>query len=282
MRSIRILVFLVLGIQLLGGCGGSSGSGAGNSNPGGSTAVGDFLVNEVGTDDLIQPSIARSVNRLFFIDASAISSTSIDGVTSDHTVTAEYELFANLESGDNNQLSLYPALQDYSNDLEGSSVALPGAWQRSYSRNGVILNASSTDTNGLFALESQHVFTVPALVLAVPDTALGQGASWSTDSAISTEEGEPLGVLRATGTITSLSSDELTVRSETLFIPLAVDDPASLQSIVEATYDVHTLLILDGNVRSTIAFAQQVRRNGEPVDLSSSLTIVHNIRELAQ
>jgi len=284
----RILCVIPLGIgAILAGCGGSSSSSGESANSGTTSAggnsvvVGDFEVFDAGDGNSVLPAVNQSAERLFSISATANKTGNVAGNISDHTVAADYELLARLTavSNDDNQLALYPSLNEFTGQINAMPAAIPGAWFRSYSDNGVIVGGSNSDTTGLFSLETQHVFTVPALVLAVPATRLGEGATWSTESPISTEAGASLGVLRTTGIVTALTTTALTVRVETVYVAQNQDDGAMMESIVEATYDTNTLLIRNGNVTSTIAFIDQVKRNGEPVTISSTHHIVHEIDE---
>lgn len=272
--SSRTSWLVFAGVATLAACGG--GGGGGSSASGGSSSSAGFDITDTGSEPRVTLGVGAARKSLLSIEASASQSIDLAGTVTDDSVSASLELVAELTSseGGGAELNLIPVLQSYSPLSDVAGEVVPGAWERVYDSNGALVDATSTDRNGVFGVQSLGVFLIPALVLSAPDVPVGAGATWVSESPVQA------GLVRHTTRLVAVNEAGLQVETRSQFVPENDSVSASQSTLVSALYDRSSLLIRSGEVDSMASFSGTVNRNGAETAVNRTRTHRHVFMEV--
>ena len=261
-------------VATLTACGGG-GSGGSTSGEGSSSSPG-FTVADSGAEPRITLGVGTPRQTLLSIEANASESIDLAGTVTDDSVSASLDLVVELTSSDGGgaELNLIPILESYSPLIDVEGEVVPGAWERRYNGNGVLVDATTTDQNGVFGVQSLGVFLIPALVLSAPAVPVGAGATWMSESPLQA------GLVRTTTRLLAVDDTGLQVETSSQFVPVDGSVSASQSTIISALYDRDSLLIRSGTVNSMASFSATVNRNGADAPVTRTRTHQHVFTEV--
>ena len=262
---------------MLSGCGGSSGGAETTLNKLPITDANAITLLDAGSPPFETLQISNFPKLKSNIQSNSQQSLSWGDRHDETMISANFDITSIFQDkNDTVEVSLIPVLNNFSESDLNQDEVLPGAGVRTYNHQGVFMVASMNDSDGMIAYNSQHLFSFPGFILAVPTTKVGEGARWQYT--LDVESGKVLTEVH----LSAIEQDTLAVTIASTYSTNDEDATVGYINTLQAIYDKASLAIRSGSSTFEISQTVGVSVNGEPVDYTAKNRIIHTISRVMQ
>jgi len=173
-------------------------------------------------------------------------------------------------------LDMIPVLNRMEPAQQPMPTVIPGAWNRTYNLQGELLESRSTDTDGIFTFNTNGIFAVSGLMLAVPEEPVGAGADWYFD----TEDNGV--VLRTRVSVLDITDEQISISATTSLLSANNNQLDSFEETATGLYSTNSLLVSSMDVSRSINFTTNQNVNNEPAIITGAWQSTETIREITQ